>query len=171
MDVRIFTPRDEATGELRSTVDLEAALTETITVSLSENPLLVCLLHLVCGSKTGVVAPSLEFAINLKTTLKQHDQDGRLLVVVDCCQLRCHPEYVCRAVTSDFMCIVTGSKYYCGPPFSGAVILPRLLADEIEAHALESQDFNGNSVACMVPSGLCHYLTGVEVRLIALIYP
>ncbi len=163
VEIRTFNIRDEATGELRLAKELEAVVTETILTELSANPLRVCLLHLVCGSKTGVVVPSLEFAINLVASLKTRgDQDGRVLVVVDCCQLRCHPEYVHRAVTSGFICLVTGSKYYCGPPFSGAVVLPRALADEMEAHVLATD-------TCMVPAGLCHYLTGVEVSLCVLL--
>lgn len=162
VEIRTFNIRDEVTGELRSAKELEAVVTETIWTELSADPLRVCLLHLVCGSKTGVVVPSLEFAINLVTSLKTRgDQDGRVLVVVDCCQLRCHPEYVHRAVTSGFICLVTGSKYYCGPPFSGAVVLPRALADEMEAHVLAT----GCDDTCMVPAGLCHYLTGIEVSL------
>jgi hypothetical protein len=32
--------------------------------------------------------------------------------------------------------LVTGSKFFEGPPFSGAVVLPPSMADEIENHIL-----------------------------------
>ena len=47
------------------------------------------------------------------------------------------------------MIFVTGSKFFCGPPFSGALLIPRELADRVR---------NGT-----FPGGLSDYLTRADV--------
>src|SRR6266436_5284204 len=49
---------------------------------------------------------------------------GRLLVVVDACQLRCSREQIRADLHAGFMVIMTGSKFAGGPPFAGALLLP-----------------------------------------------
>lgn len=44
----------------------------------------IALLHIVCGSKTGLVYPSLSTVETL-----QREYPDRVVVVVDACQLRC----------------------------------------------------------------------------------
>ena len=44
----------------------------------------IVILHIVCGSKTGLVYPSLKTVKSLKTEFNE-----RIVVVVDACQLRC----------------------------------------------------------------------------------
>jgi len=73
----------------------------------------VVVLHIVCCSKTGVVSPSLEFAARLRSEVGF----DRLLVAVDCCQLRCHASYLQKCLEMGFMCMITGSKFFGGPPF------------------------------------------------------
>ena len=48
------------------------------------NPSTIAVLHIVCGSKTGLVYPSLETVGALKMAF-----GDRVVVVVDACQLRC----------------------------------------------------------------------------------
>ena len=36
--------------------------------------------------------------------------------------------------------MVTGSKFFEGPPFSGAVVLPALMSEEIEEHLRLSRE-------------------------------
>jgi hypothetical protein len=44
--------------------------------------------------------------------------------------------YIVLYVSRGFVTLVTGSKFFEGPPFSGAVVLPPSMADEIENHIL-----------------------------------
>jgi hypothetical protein len=48
----------------------------------------------------------------------------RVVVLVDCCQLRCSRRRIRRYLARGFMVAVTGSKFFGGPPFSGALLLP-----------------------------------------------
>lgn len=75
----------------------------------------VAVLHIVCCSKTGIVFPSnsIEFALSLREEVGS----DRLLVAVDCCQFRCDVSFLQRCLQLEFMCIITGSKYFGGPPF------------------------------------------------------
>jgi hypothetical protein len=54
---------------------------------------------------------------------------GRVLVVVDACQLRCPAERVRRDLADGFAVVVTGSKFAGGPAFCGALLLPECLAE------------------------------------------
>jgi len=111
VELCLFKPRsvEGSSLQLQQYEDaIEAKLTEAIT----KNPNRVCLLHVVCGSKTGLVYPSLQFA---KAMTARHPDN--LLVVVDCCQLRCHYSYIHQCIGSGFMCLITGSKFFTGPPF------------------------------------------------------
>jgi len=85
------------------------------------------LLHLVDSSKTGIVAPSIERITQLK------DRYGSSLdVVVDACQLRTGKKKLQRYLELGFMVMITGSKFYTGPPFSGALIVPSQIADRVD---------------------------------------
>lgn len=54
-------------------------------------------------------------------------------VVVDACQLRSEEENIRKYVSLGFLTLVTGSKFYCGPPFCGAVLFPPAALAELEA--------------------------------------
>jgi len=69
------------------------------------------IVYLTHGSKTDLVAP-LEVPPGAD-------------VVVDACQMRIAPSVVRRYLRRGWPVIVTGSKFLGGPPFSGAVLLPR----------------------------------------------
>ncbi|MEM6925647.1 MAG: hypothetical protein AAF602_01865 [Myxococcota bacterium] len=76
-------------------------------------------LHLVVHSKTGLRAPSTTACIRLAEEL-----GDRLVVLVDAAQGRLAPRDVRRALSHGFIVLFTGSKFYSGPPFSGALLLP-----------------------------------------------
>lgn len=82
-----------------------------------------CLLHLVDRSKTGLGAPRADLA---ETLARQYP--SRLDVVVDASQMRLSRDRMARYLGAGFMVIVTGSKFFTGPAFSGAVLLPPALA-------------------------------------------
>ncbi|CAN0520998.1 unnamed protein product, partial [Laminaria digitata] len=53
-------------------------------------------------------------------------------VVVDACQLRSEAENIRKYAALGFLTLVTGSKFYCGPPFCGAVLFPPAALAELE---------------------------------------
>ncbi|MEJ2717102.1 MAG: hypothetical protein P8182_08170, partial [Deltaproteobacteria bacterium] len=85
------------------------------------------LLHLVHRSKTGIQAPSVESAYRVS-----QEYPSKVDVLVDDCQMRISDQTVERYVRAGFMVIVTGSKFFTGPPFSGALILPSHIADRVK---------------------------------------
>lgn len=82
-------------------------------------------LHLVVHSKTGLRAPSTALSRRLAQRL-----GDRLLVLVDAAQGRLAPRDVRKALEFGFPVLFTGSKFYSGPPFSSALILPGSIADD-----------------------------------------
>ena len=85
------------------------------------------LLHITAHSKTGAHAPSLDLVAELK---KKYPQ--RLDVVVDAAQGRFSRRGLIKILQDGYLVITTGSKFYGGPPFAGAVLVPAQFQDRIE---------------------------------------
>jgi hypothetical protein len=97
------------------------------------------LLHVLDASKTGLSGVTRATARAL-----QRQAGGRLLVVVDACQLRCQPEQLQQDLASGFMVMITGSKFAGGPPFAGALLIPPAMIERLPGKA-------------RVPAGLSAY--------------
>jgi len=78
------------------------------------------LAHVLLASKTGLVAPT---AAAVKE-LSQLAPD-RVDVVVDACQMRMNFKDLGACIERGWILQVSGSKFLTGPPFSGALVLPR----------------------------------------------
>jgi len=149
VEVVEFPPRlPDASGSLRI---CEEEIVEQLVKRLldeGEPEHAVAVLHLVCCSKTGLIYPSLASI----TALQARIGASRLLVVVDACQLRCRLDRVTKTYAQrGFVVLLTGSKFFAGPAFCGAVVLPSVACSLIET--------NIN----VVPVGLGDYLTPHEV--------
>jgi glutamate/tyrosine decarboxylase-like PLP-dependent enzyme len=103
-----------------------------------------CLVHILAGSKTGLLAPSFDAARQLRARF-----GGQVEIVVDACQMRVPPERVRACLAAGWMVLVTGSKFFGGPPFAGAL----LLSAGIVARAAELTP---------LPVGLAGYFTRPE---------
>lgn len=103
------------------------------------------LVHVVEGSKTGIRLPRHETVRRW-----QHEYGAGLDVVVDAAQMRIDQHTAAAYAGSGCLVIVTGSKFFGGPPFSGAVIIP---ADPAERLKRGRQ----------LPDGLGDYLTRAQV--------
>lgn len=77
------------------------------------------LVHLLDCSKTNRTGLRRDTAAALMATYP-----GRLLVVVDACQLRCSREQIRADLNAGFMVMMTGSKFAGAPPFAAALLLP-----------------------------------------------
>ena len=103
-----------------------------------------CLVHVLAGSKTGLYAPSFDAAERLRARFI-----GDVEIVVDACQMRVPPERVRACLAAGWMVLVTGSKFFGGPPFAGALLIPA----EIVARA---------SGLAPLPTGLADYFSRPE---------
>lgn len=82
-------------------------------------PDVTVIVHLVAHSKTGLRAPSLAMCVRLQRELGEG-----VLIMVDAAQGRLSPDDVCTALRHGHVVMFTGSKFYSGPPFSGALLVP-----------------------------------------------
>jgi hypothetical protein len=99
-------------------------------------------LHAMDCSKTGLHGPSLGV---LQYISQRWSSD--VLVVVDACQMRLSRKRLRRYLSINCAVMITGSKFFTGPPFSGAILLP----SAVSAKA---------SRAARVPKGLGAYTAG-----------
>jgi hypothetical protein len=81
-------------------------------------------------SKTGLLTPNSTAisAIGDASALAP----SRVDVVVDACQARLTVASVAAYLRRGFMVLFTGSKFFTGPPFAGALLLPPVLAARLD---------------------------------------
>ena len=113
-------------------------------VSEAEDQHAIVLLHIVAHSKTGMHAPSLECVAELRKRYAD------LIVLVDAAQGRFSRKGMAQALEQDYLFMITGSKFFGGPPFSGALLIPESLSPA--SRGLTS-----------FPAGFGDYLSAVEM--------
>lgn len=120
-DIRVETvPIRAPDGAPRPRADIDADVARLARAALKQGRRV--LLHTLPSSKTGLQGPTDAAVAALK-----EKAGGKLDVVVDACQFRATPETVGDWLARGWMVQVTGSKFLTGPPFSGALLLPKRL--------------------------------------------
>src|SRR5690625_789567 len=99
------------------------------------------ILHVMNQSKLGYVAPSKACLKKLETELKED-----FFALIDNSQMRMGRHELRNYILKDYAMTITGSKFFTGPPFSGALLLP-----PSREHLLRSS--NGS-----LPEGLKDYV-------------
>lgn len=112
-------------GSVVSDSDLEENFEKEIEYGLTQGK--KPLLHIIHSSKTGLILP--EWSAFLKLRNKYGD---KIDIVVDACQARISILSVNRYLSLGVMVLLTGSKFLSGPPFSGALVLPRSITERIK---------------------------------------
>jgi hypothetical protein len=117
--------RDES-GRARPSAQIAAAISEAIAhaPAAGRHPLV----HVVHGSKTGLILPSLADIDRLR---EQHGE--ALTLVVDACQARITSPAIADYLARGAIVCLTGSKFMGGPPFSGIALVPKPLAQAAPA--------------------------------------
>lgn len=100
-----------------------AAIRDRIDAEIEANPAAHALVHVVHGSKTGLVLPLLDDIDHLRA---RHGE--RVTFVVDACQARITSPRIADYLAREAIVFVTGSKFMGGPPFSGFALVPPSLA-------------------------------------------
>lgn len=92
--------------------------------------------HIVVGTKTGLNWPPFSVAGLGRTIEVLTDAERRRLVLaIDVCQTRCGFQ-MCKALLhKGCVVMLTGSKYFAGPPFSGCCAVPSALLRELESYS------------------------------------
>jgi hypothetical protein len=89
------------------------------------------LLQVMDSSKFGWRAPSDDCLEAI--TARWPDE---VQVVVDACQMRLGRARLKRYLARGYMVLITGSKFFTGPPFSGALLMPGAFASRLDAAAV-----------------------------------
>jgi len=82
-------------------------------------------------SKTGLAIPSPACALALKRRYAD-----KLDILVDACQFRLSKVTIRAYLEQDFLLAMTGSKFVTGPAFSGALFVPRSMAQRLRGRKL-----------------------------------
>lgn len=84
------------------------------------------LLHVMHHSKTGARGPSEQCLSRLQAQFPHN-----LQIVVDACQARASRSELKQLLSQNYIVLITGSKFFCGPPLSGALVFPAALAERL----------------------------------------
>jgi hypothetical protein len=129
--------RDE-NGDLKSSNQLDDEVFDAVSKTNELGRLAV--LHTMDQSKLGYQAPSKELLQKLKKL-----KNLSLQVIVDAAQMRLDSIDIQNYLNKGYIVSITGSKYFTGPPYSGALILPEKVSKIIQ------------SAKKYLPSGLNNY--------------
>lgn len=111
-------------GELLSTDAVDAIVHDRISTEIRSGRSVV--LHVMHHSKTGARGPSEQCLTHLMAQFPSQFQ-----IAVDACQGRASPEELRRFLGTGCIILITGSKFFSGPPLSGALVLPATLAERL----------------------------------------
>ncbi|MBJ2175708.1 hypothetical protein JBL43_15755 [Aureibaculum sp. A20] len=129
--------RDE-NGALKSSSQLDTEVFNAISKTNALGRHIV--LHTMDQSKLGYQSPSEKMMKDLDSL-----ENLSMQVLVDAAQLRLDPSDIQQYLNKGYIVSITGSKYFTGPPYSGALILPECVSKLI--HAIENK----------LPEGLTKY--------------
>jgi hypothetical protein len=133
----VALPSFDATGGLHPQAEIDARVLGAIEQSVADGTNV--LLQIMDSSKLGWRAPSDRCLDEIALRWP-----GQVQIVVDACQMRLGRPRLRKYLDRGYMVIVTGSKFFTGPPFSGALLVPADLSKALDA-------------AGEVASGLCEY--------------
>lgn len=135
--------RDSLTGRMYYR---EALWKEPLLAKLRETDGIV-IFHILESSKMGNVLDILEDVKALK-----REWGDRLLVAVDACQSRANRQRIQEYLDAECLVMITGSKFYEGPPFSGVTLIPQGISERLAATPRDA-----------IPTGLQDFITRFDV--------
>lgn len=107
----------DADGLPRPSAEVDAEVLAKAEAALAQGRAVIA--HLLDVSKTGLSGFSRAAALDLRARAP-----AQVFVLADCCQMRGTPSHIAEMLDGGFLVAVTGSKFFCGPPFCGALLLP-----------------------------------------------
>ena len=134
----IKVPLKDENGQLKSSTQLDTEIFAAISKTNELGRHIV--LHTMDQSKLGYQSPSQEMIGNLNTL-----DNLSMQIIVDGSQLRLDPFDIRNYLNKGYIVTITGSKYFTGPPYAGALIVPKNVSQSI------------NSVKNTLPEGLTNY--------------
>jgi hypothetical protein len=114
----IDVPVRDSHGRARPSAEIAAKMEKAIAEAQAAGRHV--LVHVVHGSKTGLILPGLADLDRL-----QENHGDIVTLVVDACQARITSPAIADYLERGAIVFVTGSKFMGGPPFSGFALVPR----------------------------------------------
>jgi hypothetical protein len=108
-------------GALRPAAEVEAEISAIVASGIGAGKQVI--LHVLDLSKTGLLAPDPTYLAGLRALYGR-----RFDIVVDACQARLSARAVNAYLQLDAVVLITGSKFFTGPPFTGALLVPAAIA-------------------------------------------
>jgi len=136
-------PFRDTNGELKSTAQLDDEVYHAVIEAKKMDSFIV--LHAMDQSKLGYQSPS-----NSLLEKIHQIENLSLQVIIDGSQLRLDPADIINYLDKGYIVTITGSKYFTGPPYAGALIVPNHVSDTI------------SSINTMLPKGLKAYYNNVD---------
>jgi hypothetical protein len=124
--VSVALPLLDEAGEFRAPAETDAQVLGAIEQSVANGASV--LLQIMDSSKLGWRAPSDSCLDEIAARWPDQVQ-----VVVDACQMRLGRPRLREYLGRGYMVIVTGSKFFTGPPFSGALLVPAGWSNTLDA--------------------------------------
>lgn len=109
-------------GVARCSTEIAEAISQEIAIAVAQDR--HALVHVVHGSKTGLILPELD---EIDTLARDHR--GNVSFVVDACQARITTEALQDYLKRGAMVFLTGSKFMGGAPFNGFALVPRSMVE------------------------------------------
>jgi len=133
-------------GHVKLHEDVDEEVRDIVHTALKEQNFRFVLVHMVTGCKTGHLVPSLSVLEELTA------QYGNAIIpIIDACQGRLQEGALRTLISKGMLVLVTGSKFYGGPPFSGMVLLPAKISKEIDASPHLTKTFDGKPILGDLP--------------------
>lgn len=111
----------EISGAVRPVAVVEAEIEAALAAGIAAGQFVI--LHGLDLSKTGLLAPAPAFLARLRGK-----HGAAFDIVIDACQARLSAGAIRAYLGLDAVVLITGSKFFTGPPFAGAALLPAAVA-------------------------------------------
>jgi hypothetical protein len=124
----ISLPLHDERGDVRSWAACDEFVTNAVERVIAAGGSV--LLQVMDSSKLGRRLPSDQCVLDILARWP-----GRVQVVVDACQMRSPRNRTAAYLERGYLVLLTGSKFFTGPAFSGAVLVPAAVSEKIAATA------------------------------------
>ena len=111
-------------GEIKPLEELDTEIEDAVTAQIAKGRSIM--LHAMDQSKLGCWAPSPTLLNKLRNIY-----GSRLQIIIDACQLRLDSEDMRDHLKKGDILLLTGSKFFTGPPFSGVAIFPHTFTQRL----------------------------------------
>jgi len=128
----LSVPVRTSDGSVRSATEITVDCSERITEAILHGRRV--LLHILDQSKTGLLAPNTIEPSWLRNL-------DKIDILVDASQARLAASSVRSYVEHGAMVLLTGSKFFTGPPFSGVLLVPPPISDRLEGNRVFPSGF------------------------------